>query len=166
MLGAANSGRVVSDKPTPIFTMDGSKRTMMLTPQTTGQKGFHCSCFHSSVRLFVTAEGILIEILSRWKMESHVNDCVLVSVVKDKMFVVRDTSPLIVKSKWPLIVSSNKNEIPKCRFLVRCVEGDCLVRKILSFLSLFPTQKGPRPSCENCSEILCRELPRSSMCEE
>ena len=36
--GAANSGRVVSDSPTPIYTLDGSKRTVMLTPQLTGEK--------------------------------------------------------------------------------------------------------------------------------
>ncbi len=102
--GAANNGRVVSDAPVPIFTLEGGKRTMMLTPK-------------------LTALDIVTEILQRWKMESHANDCVLVSVVRDEMTVVRDTLPLTVKSKWPLIVSSNKNELPKCRFVVRCKEG-------------------------------------------
>lgn len=94
--------RVVSDTPCAIYTLDGNKRTLILT-QT------------------MTAREVCLEILSRWKFEAHVDDVVLVSIVKDEMTVVRNTPPLNVKNKWPLIVSSNKNEIPKCRFVVRCV---------------------------------------------
>ncbi len=101
---ANNSGRIQSDAPVPIFTLDGGKRTMMLTPK-------------------LGARDIVVEILQRWKMEQHASDCVLVSVVRDEMVIVKDALPLTVKSKWPLIVNSNKNELPKCRFVVRCKEG-------------------------------------------
>ena len=98
------SGRIVVDAPCPIYLMDGSKRTLILTAETSGK-------------------DICIEILTRWKMESHVNDVMLCSYVKDKIEIVETASPLGVKTRWPLIVSSNKNDIPKCRFVVRCRMG-------------------------------------------
>ena len=79
-----------------------------------------------------TAKQILQDILGRWKMESHATDVVLVSIVRDEVTVVEKELPLLVKKKWPLIVSSDKSQLPKCRFTVRCKTGASLhLQKLL-----------------------------------
>ena len=98
------SGRIVVEAPCPIYTLDGSKRTLVLTPDT-------------------TARDICLEMLKRWQMEAHVGDVMLCSYVKEHIEIVVTAAPLGVKTRWPLIVSSNKNDIPKCRFVLRCREG-------------------------------------------
>lgn len=96
-------GRVVSDAPCAVYTVSGNKRTVMMHPDTTAQQ---------VVEQYLERLG-----MEREAKEGHV---VLTSVVRDDVTIVQQARPLMVSKKWPLIVSTNKNEIPKCRFVIRC----------------------------------------------
>ena len=107
-----SSNRVMSDVPVPVFTVDGSKRTIMLTSR-------------------MTREDVIKEFLGRLNLYQYAGDCVLLSVVKDETTVVQNALPLALKNKWPLIVSSNKTDLPKCRFVIRYVGNKPALAKIL-----------------------------------
>jgi hypothetical protein len=124
---AFHASRIVPDQACPIYTLDGNKRVrhLMFFFFFLAILG---SDRHSFLKTFMMkestlAQDVITDFLGKYSLEALVSHCVLTSVVKDAVSVVRNSTLLKVKNKWPLIVSSNKSEIPKCRFVIRCLVG-------------------------------------------